>query len=382
MATRGNTAPNADAVRVKLLDIEQGLNAYFLERSEPLRGMLVGLLARTHVFLIGPPGTAKSLIVSGLTSRLQGARVFRQLMTRFSTPEEVFGPLKLTQLERDIYERNIADMLPDTELAFLDEIFKANSAILNSLLTLLNERDFRNGASVIKTPLLSCVGASNELPQGEDLAALYDRFPLRYFVGQIADDAAFSKLLTLSGGIPSGTTVTLAELQAAQAAVRAITVTDDVLAGYSTLRRELARAGITVSDRRWRESVPIVQACAWLAGRPGTEMDDLSVLAAVLWDKPEQRKKVQDAVLNVACPELLKVLELRDKATEQTNIIKSTKGDTEHDDTTRIEASRKLRKLKDEMTTLSKGSTHPRVVEAASAVAQMWTDTRALVVGK
>eukprot|EP00887_Chlorella_sp_A99_P000959 scaffold5.g959.t1 len=161
-------------VRASILDLQSGL----LERETEVRLLLLAALCGEHLLLLGPPGTAKSELSRRL-SALTGGRYFERLLTRFSVPEELFGPLSMRGLENDEYVRQIEGYLPTAEVAFIDEIFKANSAILNALLTLLNERLFDNGSKRLAVPLLCLVGASNELPESEELDALYDRFLIR-----------------------------------------------------------------------------------------------------------------------------------------------------------------------------------------------------------
>src|SRR6266581_5473118 len=148
----------------KLRKIREELQQMFLERTELIDGALAALLAAQHVMIVGPPGTAKSMLADELCQRIEGASYFQWLLTKFTTPEEIFGAVSLKALEQDDYRRVTTHKLPEAHVAFLDEIFKANSSILNALLTLINERVFHNGRERVTVPLVTMFGASNELP--------------------------------------------------------------------------------------------------------------------------------------------------------------------------------------------------------------------------
>jgi MoxR-like ATPase len=274
----GMTLPTAQRLRDLLGVLERGL----LEREAAARLALLAALAGEHLLLIGPPGTAKSELARRLHRCFAGAPYFERLLTRFSTPEELFGPLSLKALEDDRYERLTAGYLPTAGIAFLDEVFKANSAILNALLTLLNEREFDNGSGRLHTPLVSVVGASNEVPADEALQAFFDRFLLRVVVAPVSDQA-FTTLLTLAdasadaarpaspGPAPIGTE----ERRAIVAAAARVRVGAGALDACNTLRAWLAEHAQPLSDRRWRQWVGLMRTVAATEGRAEVDVLDL-----------------------------------------------------------------------------------------------------------
>src|ERR1700748_3402445 len=154
------------------------MEQHFPDKEKVIRLLLVSVAAGEHMLLVGPPGTAKSALVRTF-ARLIDARYFEYLLTRFTEPNEIFGPVDIQAFRAGKYERRTEGMLPSAEVVFLDEVFKSNSAILNALLTLLNERRYTSGGVVLECPLLSCFGASNEVPNDENLTAIFDRFLLR-----------------------------------------------------------------------------------------------------------------------------------------------------------------------------------------------------------
>ena len=183
---------------LRLADLFEQLEHGLVERRRPVRVALLVALAGEHTLLIGPPGTAKSELARRLHLAFEDARYFERLLTRFSVPEELFGPLSISALEQDRYERQTAGYLPQASIGFIDEVFKANSAILNALLTLLNERKFDNGAGRQTCPLISVIGATNEVPAGEVAEAFFDPFLVRLPVGPVSADG-FRELMALEG---------------------------------------------------------------------------------------------------------------------------------------------------------------------------------------
>jgi len=280
--------PDPDRLRALIATLEAGL----LERGAAARLVLLSALAGEHVLLIGPPGTAKSELARRLHRAFDGARYFERLLTRFSTPEELFGPLSLKALEDDRYERLTDGYLPTASVAFLDEVFKANSAILNALLTLLNEREFDNGSGRARTPLVSVIGASNEVPAEEALLAFYDRFLVRVPVGPVSD-ASFGALLELpppQAGQPlvAARPLTRAEVGAWLAERNAVQLPADVLEHLQRLREHLREAQTPASDRRWRQLVGLLRTAAFTEGRTQVDAFDLWLVPYTLAAQPAQ----------------------------------------------------------------------------------------------
>ncbi|NOY27171.1 MAG: AAA domain-containing protein, partial [Oligoflexia bacterium] len=281
----------------RLRTLRDALLIGLVERDVAIRLSLIAALSGEHLLLIGPPGTAKSLVAQRLRLAFAESTYLERLLTRFTVPEELFGPLSIKGLEEDRYERLMESYLPTASIAFLDEIFKANSAILNALLTLLNEREFDNGANRVQTPLVAVVGASNELPEDGELAALFDRFLLRLNVGPVTK-GAFPALLGLRGEstpeIADDIKLTSQDLARVQATAEQVEVPDDVVALLCDLRDWCTAEEIPVSDRRWRKIVKLLQVSALTHGRTTVSVWDCWLLQHCLWDAPEGREKLCD----------------------------------------------------------------------------------------
>ncbi len=301
--------------RDKFHQLEKELNATFVEREKETRGIVLALLAREHVLLLGPAGTGKSALANVFCTAIDGARYFQWLLTRFSTPEELYGPVSLAGLKEDRFRRATAGKLPEANVAFLDEIFKANSAVLNSLLTALNERAFDNDGMRNSMPLLSCVGASNELPEGPELAALYDRFMLRFWTDYSKTPESFERLLT--GAEPSvNVRISLAEITHAQTEVEKLPISKAAVEELFKLRAEISQVGIVASDRRWRKAMRVLRAVAWLDGASEVTTDVFPILASMLWDVPAQHSALVQAVSRYVSAELAEAQEIVDSISQ------------------------------------------------------------------
>ena len=295
----------------KLQDIRVALNNKYFERKSEVEGLLVSMIAKQHVLFIGEAGTGKSQLSAELGNIVDGSSYFQWLLSQFSTPEELFGVLSLKELEQGIYKRNTASKLPEAHFAFLDEIFKANSAILNSLLTLINERIFYNNGSPIQTPVMSIVGSSNEYPEeGEGLEALFDRFLLRYEVDYIKEEKSFISLLK-GGNKVEIPTMTFEELAQAQQEATQVAIPDKVIEALAEIRQALKDEGIRPSDRRFVQSLSLLKARAYIENRKQVNLKDMELLKNSLWVTPEQMDITHEIVRDVSFDEDDKALEQR-----------------------------------------------------------------------
>ncbi|MFF6999589.1 AAA family ATPase [Streptomyces sp. NPDC008313] len=295
------------------------LSDRFYERADVVRTLMVTLLAGQHSLVLGPPGTAKSELARELTGRIEGAAYWEILLSKFTAPTRMFGPIDVAALARGEYRQVFEGRATTAHVAFIDEIFKCSTAALNETLGFLNERIYHpeNGGAPIRCPLIGAITASNELPSGEDSAAIYDRLLVRIEVGYLEDPSNFTALVRSAVGRPTApvppTTLELAALQQAVAeAVPDVEVPDAIVEALVTLRAALRRKELVASDRRWRQAVRLLQASAYLDGRTAVAETDLSVLTHVLWDSPVQRPIVEREVLHLVNPDAKEALDLAD----------------------------------------------------------------------
>lgn len=291
-------------IRRKVARILTAFDRAFVEREREARLVLLAVLSGHHALLLGPPGTAKSLLARGLAMVLEvpggAARTFEYLLTRFTHPDELFGPISLEGLKQEDYRRVTDGYLPAAEVAFLDEIFKANSAILNSLLGIVNERVFHCGRHRVAVPLVAMIGASNEPPDPEGgLGALYDRFLVRLTVEPIADGERF--LAMALGEVPplevaAEDRLTLGELAMLRAAARGVAVPERVRRALLVLREGVSGLTAPVSDRRWRQAIELLKVAALTSGRAAVTLADLTLLSCVLGDPVEDGGVVRQAL--------------------------------------------------------------------------------------
>ena len=318
--------------RFKLLLREMNRGIY--EKETEISLSLLAALAGESIILLGPPGVAKSMVARQLKNAFRDAHSFEYLMSRFSTPDEIFGPVSIQKLKTsDTYERAVDGYLPTADVVFLDEIWKAGPAIQNTLLTVINEKIFRNGNREMRLPLKLLVAASNELPaKGEGLEALWDRFVIRIESRPIKMEKNFRAMLlevksslevkseerrvknstdlfedTISDEqIGADVSISSAEYAEWSQAIDKIGVKEEVLDAISRIRKALRalnvdeaaeRRNIYVSDRRWKNIVRLLRTSAFMQDREEVDICDLLPIYHCLWQEPEERDAIRSIVI-------------------------------------------------------------------------------------
>lgn len=302
-----------------LSDISEGV----YDKDKELRLAILAALAGESLLLLGPPGIAKSMIARQIKLAFKNAKAFEYLMSRFSTPDEVFGPVSITKLkESDKYERNTEGYLPEADVVFLDEIWKAGPAIQNTLLTVINEKLFRNGDKEYQLPLKLLIVASNELPaQGEGLEALWDRFLIRIVSGCIKNEQVFYDMLLDDvdrSDKKVKNPITEKELVQWQKDIKKVKVPANILATITVIRESLKsvetynseiKRNVYVSDRRWKKIINLLRASAFIHGRNEVDPTDVFVIHHCLWNNPDEYDDVRQIVMAAICTTLKTKLE-------------------------------------------------------------------------
>lgn len=304
--------PDIETAAARVRATVHSATAGLIEREQLAELMVLAAVAQEHLLIIGPPGTAKSAVVRRVASAL-GGRYFEYLLGRFTEPAELFGPVDLRKLREGTVETDVAGMLPEAEVAFLDEVFLGSTAILNTLLGVLNERRFRRGHTDLPCPLRICVGATNVLPEDESLAAFADRFLLHLFVDPVPDHQLEA---LLSGGwlaqrAPVEHFAEIADIDLLCAQVQQVDVAE-ARGALANAIRKLRAAGLNLSDRRIVKTQRLIAAAAVLAGRSKVTEADLWPLFYVLPTREAQARAqevLRDALVTAANPTLRAAVE-------------------------------------------------------------------------
>jgi len=295
------------SVKERIETLLKQLNKGILEKEDVIALALLSSIAGESIFLLGPPGVAKSLIARRLKYCYKDAAVFEYLMSRFSTPDEIFGPVSISELKNDKYVRIVKNYLPAAEVVFLDEIWKAGPSIQNALLTILNEKKFRNGENEIDVPIRALISASNELPnkeeakkQGQSLEALWDRFLVRLVVEGIGDNRKFNEMIAMPSALfdeKVDETITDDEYKEWSENIDQIGIPENVFNVIQVIRNKInlhnqteenAETQIYVSDRRWRKIVRLMRASAFLNDRKEVDLMDCFLIRHCIWNEKWQ----------------------------------------------------------------------------------------------
>ena len=303
-------------IRDKMIDIETELNGQFISRHKEIRGLLQALLSRQHILILGDPGTAKTSMCQAWAEGCE-LSFFRRLITQFSTPDELFGPVDIKSYKEDgVFRRLTKGKAPDAEVVYLDEVFKGGPTILNSLLSLMEERIFDNDGVTVQCPLVTLIGTSNELPADDaGLDAFYDRFLLRYMVTYLDDASDFSAMLRSSTQAVS-VRITSEELKLAQTEVVSLPISAITYDSMQSIWDALREEQIPVSDRRYKQMLSVMRAHAWLAGFPEVLPDSVIVGADILWTKPDQQRLVERIVRTCVNPSRARAIEMHESASQ------------------------------------------------------------------
>lgn len=291
---------NIDEVRQRVWQIRDALHGALVERDDAIECVMLGFVSQEHVVLEGPPGTAKSLLSDALMQCIDGGSYVRRLLHKFVTADELLGPMDLAHFKsHNAFRRVLTGGAADAHGLFLDEIFKANGALLNTLLTLLEERQFADQSGTHQVPLRMAVSASNEFPQEDVLGALYDRFLYRDRVNYIDARDSKRKLLAAKAGLAKAAQgfappckITIEEWDAIAADVDRVTIPEAIVEQLLDFQDALKVDGIVMSDRRLVKVLRALKAAAWLDGETEAGVDHLQVLRFTAWDTPSERETV------------------------------------------------------------------------------------------
>ena len=306
-------------IQCLLSEISKGL----YEKDHILSLALLCAVSGESYFLLGPPGTAKSEIARRLKLVFKDATAFEYLMSRFSTPDEIFGPVSIQKLKsEDTYERKVDGFLPSADIVFLDEIWKAGPAIQNSLLTVINEKIYLNGTTTLHVPMKCLIAASNELPaEGEGLEALWDRFLVRVVSNCISTESEFLSMFVAESlpnpSIKESELIDEKILLEWQKSSKSVQFPTHILKSIAFIRQKM-RAQMEakdckpqdyyISDRRWRRVASLLRMSAFLNGRNEVDYSDLQLLFSVLWNKPATMNVVYDLLAEAIFLDILNML--------------------------------------------------------------------------
>lgn len=291
-----------------MTSIRGEMNTELIERSDEIMLLILSIISKTHGLLVGAPGTAKSMSGRSLMERVTGASYFELLLRKSMPVEQLVGPVSVAGLKNDEFRHITTGKLPETELGFLDEIFKANAVVLNALLSIINERIFHNNGTPMKVPLWCVIGASNELPLEEEMQAFRDRFAWTKVPQPVQSHDGFKAILRGQSDRHAGlaqqaqqTTITREQIVALQDACRQVSIDDKVLDDITKMKeRAETEFNLIISPRRYGEGIKLAKAQALLNKRAAVSSEDLTLFQHVLWTDPEDTSAAFEVVQDFA----------------------------------------------------------------------------------
>jgi len=346
-----------DRTREKIVTIQEELEALHLGRDmhDVIEGILLAMLSSGHVLIYGPPGSNKSNVIEDGISRVTGANVFLSYGSKYASLEDIVGAIRMSGLDEDKYERVIEGRLPWAHFALMDEVLECQPALVRVMHPIMNEGVFVNGTNVLQVPLKSMFGATNETIEDavDNMPAFIDRWHLRYKVGYPEDPELLKQIRSISREHRkkgrTGTTITLAELEAAQREVLDVAITDEVDTTVGKIYKHCLGRGIIVSPRRFAQLDPVVQAKAWLRGRETADPSDLQIYRHCLWTE-ERHVEPLGKILNTEAKS--QVNQAREMLDDIKKMHKQWKG-LKHNDANRSKLAQTVKEKTQKLTKLS-----------------------------
>lgn len=359
--------------------LERALGRELVERSEEIRCALLALVAGKTLFLVGEPGIAKSMLARRIHAYILGGEFFDLDLDKFTTPEDLFGPRDLPAMREGRWERVVEGSILTAHWAMLDEFFEASSAVLKTLLRILNERTYRNGTDVVSSPLTTVICASNVVPVESRLMPLYDRLLIRRQLNHIQDHSEFGRMLGIEPVEHPEPVLRWAHVEEAQAAAVKVPVAKATIEAITDIRRALAEEQVMPSDRRFHEAIAVVRAAAWLDGDDCARPEHLWCLRDICWQDPVQIPIVNRMIDEVLEPILTGVDRLMRDIRQIDEQIRPEADETKRK-TLAVELHDKIMKAEKELKALTRGSLSARQVKKAEAARALSQHVAARVV--
>lgn len=327
---------------MSLQQIEKELNEMFYEREDEIRVILLALLTQSNIVMLGEPGVGKSALAKEVCNRIDGANYFQRLMRRDTVTDELFGPVSLSGLKNDQYKRNTTGKIPEAHIAFIDEVFKSNSTVLNGLLNIMNEKIYEDDTKIVDAPLLTLIGASNELPMEDDLSAVWDRFLFRLDVKDISDHMNFKSYLNdkVNRKNSPRTTISIIDLMDEIEQAKTVMLSEEIVDQLVELRAKLITKGMRLSARRFSFFIDVLRAEAHLDQRTEVTKDDFLSLENCLWMTPEQIPQVKEIVKSFVSDEYTSYIDMFDELVRD-----SSEATAEGSNNKKIEVYAKISKI-------------------------------------